>query len=199
MIRLLFVGDGERDAATIPRIVEIILSTSVGAEFHRWARLHGSGRGYKQKLRFAYRQAQDAGAKGLVATVDCDKDRKGQKLKKLRQARRDERQESPLFPTALGEAVPHAEAWLLDDPVAVRETLTLAPDAEVPNVRDVASPKNALDELIAASDSANDVFMDVCRRVAQQLDPSRCVHARETGFKAFVSEVRDEIGPLMAS
>lgn len=199
MISLLFVGDGHRAAATIPRIVETILNSTVQDDFRPWARLHGSPRGYKRKLRYAYLQAQDIGVEGLVATVDCDNDRKGRKLKKLRQARRDERQESPHFPTALGEAVPHAEAWLLDDPVAVRNTLSLAPDAEVPNVRDVASPKNALDELISASDSANDVFMDVCRRVAQQLNPSRCVHARETGFKAFVSEVRDEIGPLMAS
>ena len=61
MIRLLFVGDGERDAATIPRIVEIILSTSVGEEFRSWARLHSSPRGYKRKLLFASRQARDAG------------------------------------------------------------------------------------------------------------------------------------------
>ena len=66
MIRLLFVGDGERDAATIPRIVEIILSTSVGAEFHSWARLHRSLRGYKRKLLFGLHRARKAKSKILV-------------------------------------------------------------------------------------------------------------------------------------
>ncbi len=52
-MRLLFVGDGERDAATVPHIVARILDTQVEPVTQHWARLNGAGRGYQKKVRFA--------------------------------------------------------------------------------------------------------------------------------------------------
>lgn len=81
MIRLMFVGDGKSDEAVVPRLVERILGTGVAEDARGWARLHGSGRGYHKKLRFAILAAKDSGAAGVVATIDRDRDRRGARLK----------------------------------------------------------------------------------------------------------------------
>lgn len=134
MIFVLLFGDGPRDAAMIPPLLESLLGVRVRVEFTAWARLHhqGSRSGYQRKLLFAMRQAQDKRANGMVATVDVDSDRRREKLRELQEARDKARQKDPPFPTVLGEASPHAEAWLLDDPVAVRRALRLSGNAAVP-------------------------------------------------------------------
>jgi hypothetical protein len=203
MMDLFFVGDGARDHVTVPILVERLLRVPFWCtqpEPHHWARLHdlGGGKGYGRQLRFALLQAKDAGACGIVATVDTDKHPKRQKLNELRKAREADRACSPPFPTALAEAMPHAEAWLLDDRVAVVNALGLGPDASVPTVRQTKSPKDTLEELKNRCDRAADPILEILADIAKLVDPARCVHAAETGFEVLVDEVQRELGPIAA-
>ena len=54
MIHLYFVGDGPRDEATLPRLVERIRGAEVNGPFKEWrhVRLHGKS-GYAGKMKFA--------------------------------------------------------------------------------------------------------------------------------------------------
>jgi len=195
MIRLLVVGDGERDAATIPRLVEQVLNTTVAESFRPWARLHSGGRGYSRKLKYAARQAQLARMNGLVADVDRDRSHPGERLREMRLGRQQDRNSQPPFPTALGEAIPHGEAWLLDDSQAVREVLQLEPDVQIPTPTKTKNPKQALEDNVEKSNSTQDP-RTIWAEIAKALVPNRCVHAKETGFHAFAEEVKVEFGPL---
>lgn len=153
MIPLWFVGDGPRDGAALPKLVETILGSPVRGEFSRWARLHSRTTAtYARKLRFATLQAQDAKAIGLVAVVDADT--LPERIRQLAAARTDHRNVNPPFPTALGQANPHGEAWLLDDPAAVRKCLSLETNVAVLPVTK-CEPKSALEDLIRQSTRAN--------------------------------------------
>ncbi|MCW8141553.1 MAG: hypothetical protein KIT58_21835, partial [Planctomycetota bacterium] len=200
-VPIMVVSDGPRDAAMLPPLVSTILGAEVQAVASRaWSSVVlRRGGGYDRKLRFVLREALDQGARGVVATVDRDRAPRRSRLADLVAGRDAERQDprSPVaqLPTALGEADPHAEAWLLDDPKAVRAALGLDGRAEVPNVRR-SSPKDALDALFAGSDERP---LDLLAAVAREVDPGRCAHARETGLEAFCAEVRRELGPLAAA
>lgn len=191
MIRLRFVWDGPLDINVLPALASVVIGTPVEGEMEPWPRLHGKGLG--QKLRFAARQAAETGADGLVAVVDGDADGCGEKLRALRGARQTLREERPPYPVGLGCAVPHAEAWLIDDGVAVREGLRLPGTAAIPNVRHCESPKNELRRLHGESerhgDNHSEVWGDIARRVVEQ----RCAHAHETGFHSFAEDLRDEL------
>lgn len=196
MIRLLFVGDGERDAATNPHLVKVITGADVAPTAIPWPRLNEAGRGYDRKLLFALRKARDQGLQGLVATVDKDKSPGRDRLRSLELARAKDRETSPPLPTALGCADPHAEAWLLDDPVAVRTVLQLDPSVKIPNVRRVRSSKDELGSLHSSSPRAGEATRIILVEIAQALEPPRCQHSDETGFARFTDEVRHQIGPL---
>lgn len=196
MIRLLFVGDGERDAASNPRLVERITGARVEASTAAWPHLHAAGSGYDRKLGFAIRNARAQGLEGVVATVDQDKSHGRERLRSMEQARARDRQRFPALRTALGCADPHAEAWLLDDAVAVQTILRLDPHVKIPNVRRVRSPKDELTGLHTRSPRAHEPIRAILIEIAQALDAARCLHAGETGFAHFVDEVRHEIGPL---
>ena len=197
MIRLLCVGDGERDAVTVPRLLEHILGVAVEEKTTHWPRLHREvGNGYCRQLLFVSGQARDAEVHGVVASVDRDKDRKNIKLRALRAARKEQRDQGNDLPVALGEAIPHGEAWLLDDPVAVRKALRLSPDARVPTVRRTKNPKATLTELWKQGGRAGDRLLEVLADIARQVDPSRCQHAGETGFEAFADDARSEFSSL---
>ncbi len=196
MIRLLFVGDGERDAATNPPLVATILAAPVEPTAVPWPRLNQAGQGYDRKLLFAMAQARADQLEGVVATVDRDTSRHRDRLRELEAAREKDRQSHPPLPTAVGSADPHAEAWLLDDPVAVRTALRLDRAAAIPTVRQVNSPKAELGRLQRASARCDDAVRDVLVDIARELSIERCEHARETGFAAFARDVRREIGPV---
>jgi hypothetical protein len=196
MIRLLFVGDGERDAATNPHLVSTIITAAVQPTSSPWARLNRAGHGYDRKLLFAIRQARAHRLDGVVASVDRDTSRHRDRLRELEAARTRDREAHPPLPAALGCADPHAEAWLLDDPVAVRCALRLAGDTPIPTVRQVDSPKTEIDRLQRASSRCDELPRDVLVDIARELSIDRCQHARETGFAHFVDDVRAEIGPL---
>lgn len=197
MIHVFFVGDGERDAATVPHLVEGILQVEVNAETRVWRELRGhepGHNGFARKLLYALRVARDTGVDGVVATVDADKP--GGRLRKLKEGRDRDRALRPPVPAALGEAKPHGEAWVLDDSQAVRDALQLPPDAKIPTVRETNTPKGALNALIEQSPRVADKSLDVLRDIARLLQQRRCRHAKDTGFRAFVKEVRAELGPI---
>lgn len=197
-MRLLFVGDGEREAQTIPFLVEGILDSPVEAETRQWARLHSiAGRGYDRKMLFSLRQARNLSVCGLVATVDRDRDKPHRRLDQLKKGLEADRESHTSIPTALGEAVPHGEAWLLDDSVAVRDVLGLPAGVKIPAVGRV-DPKATLNDLISHSSFASD-HVTALRDIARAVDVSRCKRAKKTGLAAFAKEVKSELGPLAAS
>jgi len=196
MIRLMFVGDGDRDAAMNPPLVQTLLQAEIEATSGAWARLHKGGRGYDRKLLFAIRQARDEGLQGVVATVDQDKSRGRDRLRDMRAARTRDRETAAPLPAALGCANPHAEAWLLDDEMAVRTVLKLDARIAIPNVRKAQYPKDELTGLHTQSPRAGTPIRAILVEIARNIDPARCPHRNETGFAQFVDEVRDEIGPL---
>ena len=90
MIRLLFVGDGDRDKASVPPLVGRMLEADLDPTYTSWRtergakrkanRFHDARRGYESKLLYVIRQARDGGADGLVATLDADTDKKRKRL-----------------------------------------------------------------------------------------------------------------------
>jgi hypothetical protein len=196
MIRLLFVGDGERDVETNPPLVKTIVATDIQASHSAWKELRLAGGGHGRKLKFAVRQARDKGLHGVVATVDEDKSPSRERLKPLIAARKEDREKAPPVPTALGCAAPHAEAWLLDDPMAVRDVLHLDNETVIANVRKTKSPKDEIGKLHAQSPRSNESIKTILGEIAASLVHDRCAHAKETGFAAFVAEIKDEIKPL---
>jgi hypothetical protein len=199
MIRIYFVGDGPRDAATVPALIASILSEQVDLVpgEHHWLRLHkDAGDGYERKVRYATTEARKAKAMALVAVVDRDKAKAGHRMKALRSAREADRKQNPPLPTAFGEANPHGEAWLLDDPRAVREALGLGHDVEIVSPKKTKNPKGSLESLIETTRSRAQI-MTALAEIAAVVDPSRCQNAEHTGFREFMDEVRDEIGPIV--
>ncbi len=199
MIQLHFVGDGDRDAVTVPELVQKILGCKIGERSQPWARLHDAGRGYERKLRFAMISAQADGADGLVVTIDRDKDHKGERIERLRQGRLDARNRNLKIPTALGQAIPHGEAWLLDDPVAVKTTLELPESVETPSVLKTKSPKTAMESMLAGSRRAGQRPLQVWADIAEKIELSRYQHAQETGFKQFAEDVESELRGLVVA
>jgi len=157
------------------------------------------GKGFGRKLLFAVRRAKDRDLAGIVATVDTDRDRDQRRLRELREARTLDRSKSPAFPTALGQANPHGEAWLLDDPVAVRQALNLADTAVIVNVRRTKNPKAELESLKKASNRTEHEILDILADIARKVQHARCVHAKETGFHALVEEVLGELRPIASA
>ena len=207
-IKLLFVCDGPRDAPCVPRIVERILETPVTEDCRIWARLNDKeqrpAKGLARKIQFAIRQAKDSGAAGLIATVDRDKEARHSRLKDMQEGRNLDRTANAIFPTALGEADPHFEAWLLDDPVAVRTVLGLASNHPIPVVTKVVSPKVEIDKLIDLRASRNEsgypapqTRLLTLADIARQVDLGRCQHDKEIGLKAFADDVKRELRPLL--
>jgi len=197
MISLFLVGDGPRDSKTVSPLLEHLLGKKVDVIEGHWARLNTpqGGSGYDRKLRFAIRQAREFGTAGLVAVVDRDKEH--DRLKKLKQGREDDRQTSPPFPTALGEAAPHGEAWLLDDPVAVRTALQLDPDVLIVTVRKTKDPKEEIEALRRQSPRREEGILELLCDIARLVDKARCMHTKETGFHDFAEEVRREFKVLI--
>jgi len=193
-MHLLFVADGERDHQTVPKIVEGILSAEIRSSFRAWKQIRlNRGRGYQKKLAFAFLVARDQNLDGVVATLDSDHATPGERLGILRSARQKDRQDptkNPL-PAALGEAVPHLEAWLLDDPTAVKEVLRFQPDRAIPHVSQ-GDPKEVLNHLIQESERS-ETLLQILSEIAASLELNRCNRASVTGLQSFVEDVRREI------
>ena len=196
MITIHILGDGPRDEATVPLIAERVLGVRIHATFTAWSELRAGG--YERKLKYAARQALAAGVPRLIATVDTDKDTFGEKLRRLRQTRTQDPTCNFLVQIALGEAAPHAEAWLLDDQVAVREALRLPSGTDIPSTRNEDDPKQALENLRRIGDRGGDPILDVLADIARRLEPARCSRAQHTGFHSFHEELKTAFRTLAA-
>ena len=201
MIRVLFVGDGPRDAACLPAIIRTLIETDPGSPFRAWRHIRVGG--YDRKLLFAIRAARDEKLDGVVAVVDSDKEKPRERLRKLQAGRDKDRVRFASLPTGLGEARPHVEAWLLDDATAVREALQLSTKAMVPTIRQAkGNPKRVLCELISNSVSMSTAkseeasFLPFLERIACRIDSRRCGHGKETGFEEFLNDLRREFRSL---
>lgn len=193
MTKLLFVGDGERDKAMLPPMVARILGAPVEPEFDSWARLNDGGRGYGRRLRYQMIRARDRACSGVVAVVDRDRDRRGNRIRSLCESRDAEKLKVNYTPTAVGEAIPHGEAWLLDDPKAVRTGMQLPTDAEVPRWRERDNCKSILEAIFEACPRCADEPLAVWADIASNIDPVRYQHSRDTGFEAFQADVGTEL------
>ena len=196
MITIHIVGDGPRDEATVPLLAARILGIRIDATFKAWSAFRAGPP--ERRLKYAARQALDAGVPRLIVTVDTDKDAFGEKLKKLRHARSQDTNCNGLVQIALGEAVPHAEAWLLDDQVAVREALHLPLGTDIPSTRNEKDPKQALEDLRRIGDRGGDPILEVLADIARRLDPVRCSRAQHTGFHSFQQELETAFRTLAA-
>jgi hypothetical protein len=183
--------------ATVPHLVQTILGRHFDSKAAAWARLHKGG--HARQLLFATVQAIDAGADGLIAIVDRDRAPSRSRLQAMKEGRESHRRDNPPFATALGEANPHVDVWLLDDPVAVSSALGIADADHIPNIRRVEHPKTELDRLIGAFGPSSSSKMEILAQIAQKVDPTRCAHSKETGFDALQKEVAFEIGRSIAS
>lgn len=198
---ILVVGDGPRDQSALPNLVCTILGSNVDSRYDDWhhvTHLRGKGSIYARKLKYLTRRARADEFGALVIVVDTDKSKPREKLRALRSGRDDDRQNNPPFPTALGEANPHFDVWLLDDAVAVREGLGLSNDFDIPNAIKVDYPKDSLSELVEHSSIDFSEVSDALGEIARRLSSDRCVHRKETGFAAFDSDVADEVKPAVA-
>jgi hypothetical protein len=199
MIALYIVGDGPRDhVALLPflqRVLEIQVRPALEPTQWKHLRQH-KGTGFDRKLLLALRQARDARADGLVAMLDQDNAPRQERLRNLLQTREQVRNTGETHPIALGQATPHGEAWLLDDHVAVQRGLRLPANARIPAVIHVNSPKAELERRGKESCRCDDPIMAVLADIAQEVDPSRCRHRKQTGFQAWVEDVKRELGPL---
>jgi hypothetical protein len=191
MIPLLFIGDGPRDGAMMPAIVKTILGNEIRPQTRSWARLNRAGSGYDRKLLFAVAEARSQDLTGVVATVDAD--RSGpERITQMRAARERDRSRNLPVPIALGCAQPHGEAWLLDDPDAIREALGLPESHLLANVRKTNDPKAELEVAMRVCTLGEVRPLILMGAIAQRFLPGRCRHKEETGFRAFEDEVRRE-------
>ena len=199
MTSLLLVGDGPLDGAILPSIVSKIVGDSIEGSFSSWKSITLShGHGYDRKIKYFIRRAVARRLSGVVAVIDRDKDRSGKRVKALRKTRNEEKANPHYRPTAIGEARPHGEAWLLADAEAVKMGLGLPAEAEVPSPRNVGSPKETLTALHQEGERSDEPRMEVWKRISEALEPDKCRHSNSTGFDAFRAEVGVEIGPLCA-
>lgn len=177
--RLSYIGDGPRDRAMVPPLVESVIGAHEMAGFTAWREIK-LNHGYEKKLLYALRRAEVMGMDGVVATVDRDRDPQPR-----RPALVDGREGSSV-PAVVGEAVPHGEAWLIDDLEALREVLSLSPEAKAPPGR---NPKAELDALIDAAGRAHE-RLDVLGDLARAVRIARCRGATRSGLAAFLDDVR---------
>ncbi|MDA0282491.1 MAG: hypothetical protein O3B86_03965 [Planctomycetota bacterium] len=182
-MKLLFVADGPRDAASLPGLVRSILEREIQAEFTQWAHLRTGGRGYERKLKFAAAQTRSRGLNGLIAVVDQDRDRRNERRKSLTNARQELADSGKFVAIAVGVAIP--------DVAAVRTGLHLPVETVIPSAGKAKYPKDDLDQLIQQSD-----FKEVSKAlesISAQVQEGRCQNADKTGFRDFATDCRREL------
>lgn len=193
-MKLLLYADGRRDKVTVPRFLSTLLDDHVAANFSAWKNIRVHGRGYGKKLAYGMRQAGSRpDLEGLVAVIDRDKDKKRIRWSSLAAERENQRANGINVRTALGEAVPHGEAWLLDDAEAVKSALALKPTHKIP-ASSRGSAKAILETLHSQSPHADRRVLEMWGSIAQQVRLERCRAPQKTGFKAFADDVKREFG-----
>lgn len=196
MKKVLCIGDGDRESVSLPELVRKLLSIEVDTEFQAWHRLHDTGgRGYRRKLKYAVIvSARSSRSDAVVAVVDRDTDQNDGKLRELRETRNEIKlSEEGHVQVAIGEAIPHFEVWLLDDPVAVRLSLALERSHSITDSRNCSSPKSELDKLISQSEISCHPVSETLGQIARQLDIGRCIHADTNGLRDFAEDCKREL------
>ncbi len=198
-MKVWIVGDGHRDKAMLPPLLRSILEVELNCEFKTWRDVRLRKGGYDNKLAYFMRQILATRKPWrLVAVVDADGSPRGRRLNKLKTKREEERQkQNHPIPTALGEAFPHGEAWLLDDSEAVKKGLNLDADHKVPTATS-GSPKKIMHELLAASPKADERPIDVWPDIAHYVRLKSCRTPKKTGFGPFCEDVLKELKPMAA-
>jgi len=198
MISIYLIGDGPRDQYSIPPLLETITGDSLQVRFTTWKELRlQRGSGYFRKLMLALIQARDFGDDAVVAVIDQDMQPHSQGLRAMREARSKDRQSFAPLPTAVGEAIPHGEAWLLDDPHGVRLALRLASSETIASLSQCEYPKTEIDRLIDLSSFSDQDKLENLARIAREINPRRCQHPKVTGLHQFVEEVNEELKPFI--
>lgn len=203
MSRIRFVVEGKHDEYAIPPIVRTILGADFESTFDFWREIRltaaiklGQGSLFTKKLKFAMRTAQDAQDHAVVAVLDTDNTNRGERLAELKSARDN----SALPPTAIGEATPHLEAWLLDDQRAVRTALGLPTSARIEAPTN-CDPKPTLTKLCdnCPARTPGQPIAELYAMIATAIREDRCAHDRETGFQDFAREIRAIVALVIVS
>jgi len=199
MLSIFILGDGPLDNAMLPPLIKRILNVEINPEFKAWKdiRLHGrSGKGgYGAKLKYAVRHVKATDdLKALVAVVDQDKDKKETRIIELKKDREVERHHE--IPASVGRAIPHGEAWLIDDHEAIKEALGLPADAQIPSVKKTGNPKNVLNEIHQQHKGDLQSRKDAYACIAKNVRLSRCRFPEKTGFKEFVEDLMKEFSAI---
>ena len=147
MIQVTFVGDGERDAATVPHLASSILGIPIEAKCVHWARLNSAGTGYPRKLRFAIVQSIDAEAEGLVAVVDRDKAKERSRLRELQAERSTIVMPGGTSPSPSAKRPLMATHGYWMTPPRFEKPLKSTTTAAITSVRRTKDPKTNLNEL----------------------------------------------------
>lgn len=195
MKSVLFVGEGATEQQCLPALLAWAApSATVGEKsaFKAWADIparSGKGGPLGKKLQLALQLARHAGHDAVVASIDTDDRKRGERLTELDTARR------PIdVPSAIGEATPHFEAWILGDSKAVRDALALPSESQIP-APTRCDPKTALADLCRRSSTEFRTSPDAMVAVIRRMDLRRCTHARETGLADFNAELTRVFGP----
>jgi hypothetical protein len=201
MLSIFILGDGPLDNAMLPPIIKRILDVEINPEFKAWKDIRlnrkSSKGGYGAKLKYAVRRVKATDdLQSLVAVVDQDKDRKKTRIIELKEAREVERHQG--IPTSVGQAIPHGEAWLIDDHEAVKKGLGLPADAQIPSVKKPGNPKSALNDVHQQHKGDLQSRKDAYACIAKNVRLSRCRFPEKTGFKEFVEDLMKEFSEIRA-
>lgn len=157
------------------------------------------GKGLRQKVAFAKRQAYYNRSAGVVFVVDTEGVHPGQR-KELERGRDRELSD---FPAAVGVAHPCIEAWLLSDPSAIERAILPAQPIEVPDDPESLpapckdrdrNPKAVLGRCAGRDRALSAEQTSLIAREIRDLEPirARC----RLGFAPFADEVIGRIRPI---
>jgi hypothetical protein len=179
-VKVLFISDGPRDVAALPAIVCGVLRAPAAAiepsdHSRPWSKVKGHGKGYCRRMQAMIALARANRIPARVCTVDCDNAARRKRLGDLHLARDNDRNRNSPLPAALGEARPHLEAWLIDDPDALRQALPSCRGTDMPSFSKIPKPKEWLNTLLD-EDGCEDGPSRTAKivEIANRLDHSRC-------------------------
>ena len=201
MISIRLVAEGFRDEAIMRALIPQIIGHKVFILFKSLKEYHLDGMSLKKKYRFIATSMKVNREFFGIGLFDRDKNKRREGIREVKEALENVEGFNSLFHFAFGEADPHLEAWLLDDPVAIREALGLPPAVQIPSVDSVNDPKEEIEKL--RKQGPEDVLeAEICKileAIAGKLTPKRCTRAKQTGFAQFQKEVHQTFNRVKAT
>ncbi|MBI3819173.1 MAG: hypothetical protein HY286_10815 [Planctomycetes bacterium] len=206
-VEIHLLVDGERDAKALPHIIHNILEskpecrsiTSFSPRHWKDLRFHNRDKkarlqGYAKKLQYIIDENHNGIGRAIVAVVDRDRDADGARVRELRSTRTDARLQAIRVPLAIGEAIPHGEAWLLPDRHVVAGVFEVDP-AEV-NIK-AKSPKDELQRL-GEKKITKEKFSDRLETLAKKVRVHVIADRSDNGFAEFAEDIKKELGSLFS-